>query len=77
MIFGRDTYEFCWDGTQRGKGYCGVGKCNIFGCKCKGGCRRYDHKKWVELCNKGFRCETKQCTKVMADENRMRAARGC
>lgn len=31
----------CMDGTQiepPGQ-YCGVGRCNIFGCNCDGGCR--------------------------------------
>lgn len=31
--------DICYDGTKRTP-YCGVGKCNIFGCNCDGGCRR-------------------------------------
>ena len=29
----------CRDGTA-GTPYCGVGRCNIFGCGCRGGCRQ-------------------------------------
>jgi hypothetical protein len=29
----------CRDGTA-GTPYCGVGRCNIFGCNCRGGCRQ-------------------------------------
>ena len=29
---------FCLDGTERVGSYCGVGKCNVFGCDCDGGC---------------------------------------
>lgn len=28
----------CNDGESHGMFYCGVGKCNIFGCNCDGGC---------------------------------------
>lgn len=31
---------FCEDGSDATKYTCGVGKCNIFGCACKGGCRK-------------------------------------
>jgi len=30
--------KFCLDGTERVGSYCGVGKCNVFGCDCDGGC---------------------------------------
>lgn len=47
--------HFCDDGSNV-KGYqCGVGDCNIFGCSCKGGCRKNNgtihqelSKKWRE-----------------------------
>ena len=31
--------RYCLDGTKRVGSYCGVGKCNMFGCDCDGGCR--------------------------------------
>lgn len=31
---------FCEDGSDATKYTCGVGKCNMFGCACKGGCRK-------------------------------------
>ena len=37
----RNTFrdkKFCLDGTERVGSYCGVGKCNVFGCDCDGGC---------------------------------------
>ena len=30
--------SFCLDGTIRVGSYCSVGKCNVFGCNCDGGC---------------------------------------
>lgn len=32
------TADVCYDGTRK-TSYCGIGKCNIFGCNCDGGCR--------------------------------------
>lgn len=32
--------HFCADGSYADKETCGVGKCNILGCGCKGGCRQ-------------------------------------
>lgn len=31
---------FCADGSYAEKYNCGVGKCNMFGCACEGGCRK-------------------------------------
>lgn len=32
--------RFCDDGDAVSGFYCGVGSCNLFGCACKGGCRK-------------------------------------
>lgn len=32
--------RFCEDGSETKNRQCGVGKCNYFGCKCEGGCRK-------------------------------------
>ncbi|KAH8419236.1 hypothetical protein KR222_011239 [Zaprionus bogoriensis] len=32
--------DICEDGTPVNWRYCGVGPCNIFGCRCAGGCRK-------------------------------------
>lgn len=40
---------FCADGSYTDKFRCGVGKCNIFGCGCKGGCRKSKGKGYQEL----------------------------
>ncbi|XP_034486565.1 protein Diedel [Drosophila innubila] len=32
----------CGDGTKITGRYCGIGSCNIFGCRCDGGCRAGD-----------------------------------
>lgn len=32
--------HFCEDGSETKSFRCGVGKCNYFGCNCKGGCRK-------------------------------------
>ncbi|KAH8284077.1 hypothetical protein KR054_009349 [Drosophila jambulina] len=34
----------CADGTPIKGRYCGRGKCNIFGCNCKGGCRTGEYR---------------------------------
>jgi len=34
--------KVCEDGTAITGKYCGHGACNIFGCRCEGGCRRGD-----------------------------------
>lgn len=46
---------FCADGSDAEDKYCGVGTCDLFGCKCIGGCRkgnRTDYetllKTWLE-----------------------------
>ena len=38
-IYNKVTDCCCADGTA-GTPFCGYGRCNIFGCACKGGCRR-------------------------------------
>lgn len=40
---------FCEDGTDATKNTCGKGKCNIFGCNCKGGCRKGDGSSHQEM----------------------------
>lgn len=32
--------RLCDDGSKSGRQFCGVGKCNVFGCNCDGGCRQ-------------------------------------
>lgn len=32
------TTQVCGDGLAHEGLYCGIGSCNIFGCRCKGGC---------------------------------------
>ena len=34
-VFGKGQCRDCTAGTP----YCGVGRCNLFGCSCNGGCR--------------------------------------
>lgn len=31
---------FCLDGSDADGKHCGVGRCNVFGCQCEGGCRK-------------------------------------
>lgn len=40
---------FCEDGMDAIKYTCGVGKCNIFGCNCKGGCCQGDGRSHQEM----------------------------
>ncbi|XP_054161963.1 uncharacterized protein LOC128959948 [Oppia nitens] len=39
------SVERCWDCTEASY-YCGVGKCNVVGCNCDGGCRKGDSTMW-------------------------------
>lgn len=63
----RHQREYCVDGTSRAAlGYCAVGKCNIFGCNCDGGCRdRYNHGNWVKICSSMHVCARGWCDAVM------------
>lgn len=40
---------FCEDGLEPRGNNCGVGECNIFGCACRGGCRKNDGTSYKEL----------------------------
>ncbi|XP_054163802.1 uncharacterized protein LOC128961575 [Oppia nitens] len=42
---GSKSVERCYDCTEATI-YCGVGKCNIVGCNCDGGCRKGDSSLW-------------------------------
>ena len=37
-----DNVRYCQDGTRLKGHYCGYGPCNIFGCNCEGGCRKFE-----------------------------------
>lgn len=57
--YGTHQAYVCLDGTWLKNGRdCGVGKCNIFGCNCEGGCRyNSDNNSWTEarrLFEEGF-----------------------
>lgn len=42
--------RFCKDGSYAHKYYyCGVGKCNMFGCACQGGCRQNTGLSYQEM----------------------------
>lgn len=40
---------FCEDGSDATKYTCGIGKCNIFGCNCKDGCRKSNGSSHQEM----------------------------
>lgn len=40
---------FCEDGLEPNGRLCGVGDCNIFGCDCKGGCRKNNGTSYKDL----------------------------
>ncbi|CAG2174247.1 unnamed protein product, partial [Oppiella nova] len=39
------SVERCYDCSEASY-YCGIGKCNVFGCDCDGGCRKGDSSLW-------------------------------
>ncbi|XP_017494015.1 PREDICTED: uncharacterized protein LOC108382126 [Rhagoletis zephyria] len=43
----------CYDCTEASV-YCGIGKCNVFGCNCDGGCRQGNESLWCW--NSFFNC---------------------
>lgn len=44
-------HRFCKDGSYVHGNYCGVGKCNIFGSNCDGGCRDSSHARSTPNCD--------------------------
>jgi len=43
--------DMCDDGRKQGNGFCGRGKCNIFGYNCDGGCKESGDSKPVGDCD--------------------------
>lgn len=49
----KEIRQLCADGTVAPLFFCGIGRCNWFGCECNGGCRQnsygYDHEEAKRL----------------------------
>lgn len=59
--------RICEDGTIRDGSYCGVGKCNIFGCNCDGGCRDHGFYSNMTECNELIKIR-KNLTEILNNE---------